>query len=57
MDEAEIIYRDFCEGPSSGRLTQAWHEYEQIHGAIESNSLVEKLIVAAMQYAIDHRID
>jgi hypothetical protein len=58
MDEAEEIYRNFCEdGHANEPLDQAWNEYEQFNGEIQSDSLVEKLIVAAMKYAIAHRIE
>jgi hypothetical protein len=54
MTAVDIIYRDFCESEyGNDALDQAWFEYETTVGAIESNSPAEKLILAAMQYALD----
>jgi hypothetical protein len=57
MTDAEIIYRDFCEGEFSNDdlndLDAAWIAYENEVGPIESGSVVEKLVLAAMQYALD----
>ena len=55
--DAEIIYRNFCESDGSGTFQDAWVEYENLHGHIEVGSLVEDLIIAAMQYALDHQED
>lgn len=54
MTLAELIYRNFCESDASSSepLTGAWYAYEEEHGEIEGNSLVDKLVFAAIQHAI-----
>jgi hypothetical protein len=54
MTLAELIYRNYCESdaPSSEPLIAAWCAYEDKHGEIESASLVDNLVFAAIQHAI-----
>lgn len=56
MTPAEIIYRNFCEDEAgSGDFEVAWFEYENAIGPIESGSVAEKLILAAIAHALEYK--
>lgn len=58
MTEAETIYRDFCEaGELDNPFGWAWSDFERAFGEIQNGSLEEKLVIAAMQYAIENRTE
>jgi hypothetical protein len=50
---AADAYQSFCEFQMSGEMQAAWDSYQRNHGEILVGSDVEKLVFAAMKYAIN----
>lgn len=53
---ADDIYEDFCnnEGFESEELSKVWDEVEDIHGYIETGTVLDRLVQEAIRFAINN---